>query len=185
MKNLLYILLSIPLFGFAQTPLGLTDPKGGEISNRPSITVTNNNTETTLFTDSIPANRLIPFVHYRVKVKALVTTGLANLSVISFKVYYGGSSATVLTSSGILSSITGGMIEFDAELLANTMSQQILYTNVVNYTPGLLTLTPSNMSNRVILAGDASQRLQFRITCTINGLTAASLTTEWVNRPSY
>lgn len=162
-------------------------PVGTRISDSPSVNVIGITTETTLFTDTIPANTLVGGKFYPFRIDLSLTTPAINLSTITFKVKYGSQTYTAITAAAMVGALTNAPITIQGYLVGRTNSSQFITTTVSQPAGNAVTLNFTNSNMRGTLSVDANTSQTFAVTVQLGGIGAGATTlnTDWILRSDY
>jgi hypothetical protein len=186
MKKLLFILCFLPVALSAQ--IKTFSPSGTRISYTPSVSIVNSTVETTLFSDVIAANSLVPGKYYPFRVDVAVNTPLVNLATLTFRVKYGGQTIAVINGAGLTIGLTQATpITIIGNLVSRGTSSQFLPITVNQAMGNAISLTTGNTSARGLFTVDSSVDQTFTITAQFGGVggNACTLVADWVLRSDY
>lgn len=187
MKKLFFILFILfPFVLFSQ--VRTFSPAGTRISTTPSITLTNSTAETTLFSDVIEANSLVPGKYYPFRIDLALTTPLINLSNLTIRVKYGSGTVAVINGAGLTIGMTSAVpVTVSGYLVSRGMNSQFLPIVVSQGMGTAITLNNTNSIARGTMAVDASSDQNFSITAQFSGVgaTASILSVDWILRSDY
>lgn len=186
MKKLILILLLLPFIVNAQVKT--FSPSGSRVSFTPSVTINNSTVETTLFSETIPANSLVQGKYYPFRIDVAITTPLVNLATLTFRIKYGGQTVAVINGAGLTIGLTqSSPVTISGFLVSRGMNSQFLPITVNQSMGNVISLTTSNATARSTMTVDASVNQTFSITAQFGGIGGGNCTlvTDWVLRGDY
>lgn len=184
--NLLILTLLLPLLTVAQVKT--FSPSGTRISTTPSVTITNSTTETTLFSDIIQANSLVPGKYYPFRIDLALTTPLVNLANVTIRVKYGSQTLTVINGAGLTIGMTSAVpVTITGYIVSRGMNSQFIPIVVSQGMGSAIVLSNTNTIARGTMTVDSSVDQNFSITAQFGGVgaNASILSVDWVLRSDF
>lgn len=187
MKRLIIIIAFLVPFALT-AQIKTFSPTGTRISYTPAVNIINSTVETTLFSDVIEANSLVPGKYYQFRLDLALSTPALNLANITIRVKYGSQTVAIVNGAALsIGATTAVPVTITGVLVSRGINSQFLPVTVSQGMGSILTLGSTNSVARGLMTVDASVDQNFSVTAQFSGVggNACSLITDWVLRYDY
>jgi len=119
----------------------ITTPMGGVISIAPGTTITQTSPSTIFYSETIPANTLIPVRWFPLHMEFQLTTpSLIGIPGLSITVQFGGQTYNLMSNAALIGGSTGGLFVIDLSMVALTNNSQKISARVSQPNGSLIVL---------------------------------------------
>jgi len=197
MKRLLYITVlicfiatthALRLNATAQAQSNIiTSPMGGIVSISPGITITQASPSTVFYTETIPANTLLPNRWYTLHQSFQLTTpALIGIPGLSITVQFGSQTYNIMSSAPLIGGSNGGLFKIDLNLISVTNTTQKIEAIITQPNGALITLGSGYFPVGNFTANNAVDN-NFIVSMNFTGVSlgASSLVNYWTMREPY
>jgi hypothetical protein len=164
----------------------IVSPMGNIVSISPGTSITQNSAATVFYSETIPANTLLPNRWFPLHMEFTLTTPVISIPGLSVTVQLGSQTFNLMSSAALVGGVNNGLFTIDLKLIAVSNNSQRISATITQPNGSLITLGSSVSPVGSFTVNNAVGNL-FTVTIQFTGvgLGTSQLTNFWTLRDAY